>query len=790
MIKNYFKIAWRNLWKNKFYSLVNITGLAVGLAVGIMILFWVQDEFSFDIFHKNARSIYKINSHLGKGDDEQVWEGSPAPLAIFSKQSVPEVANSVRIENLNGPLLFKYADKKFTETNLACVDSTFFSVFDFKLTQGNPLKPFPDINSIILTSTEAKKYFGNDNAIGKVLATDYGNFTVSGIMEDFPENSSLQYNMLLPWALTADYFQKSGGNGDWKTLDEDLGGFSYQIYLQLQTGASPQVVEKKITSLYRDKKGNDTEGISFKLQSLQSRHLVARDGNTGALQTVRIFLLVAVLILIIASINYVNLSTARAMIRRKEVSMRKIIGAERYQLFIQFITESAVLFFLATLFSFLMIYLLFPLYNNLSGKQLVFSFTNMNVWIVIGSAVIGTLVLASIYPALLLSSFKPVEALKGKLSLGIGNTAFRKILVVTQFVFSVTLVIGTIVISNQLRYIRERNLGYNKEYVFSFELKGEISNHQDAVKDALLKQQGILSVATSDNPFLGEHSSTGDTYWEGKKENRTFLIHPKYIDQQFISLLNLQIVEGKNFTGSKSDSAHFILNETAVKQAGIADPLGKSFTLWQTKGTIIGVVKDFNYTSLKKSIEPAIFCYRPHNSFMFIKTSGKEAPAAVTTAEKIWKEYGSEFPFSFSFLEDDYNKMYQADRRAGVLFNAFAVIAILISCLGLFGLITYTAQAKIKEIGIRKVLGAGIGNITGLLAKEFIALVFVAFIIAAPVAWFAMNAWLQNYAYRISINWLTFFIAGASALLIALLTVSFQAVKAAMANPVKSLRSE
>jgi putative ABC transport system permease protein len=790
MFKNYFKTAWRNLSKNKFYSTINITGLAIGLAVGIMILLWVQDELSYDSFHKNAESIYKINSHLGTGADEQVWEGAPAPLAVFSKQSIPEVVNTVRIDNVNGPLLFKYADKKFTETNMACVDSTFFSVFDFKLIKGNPLEPFPDMNSIIVTASEAKKYFGDGNAIGKVLATEYGNFTVSGVMEDFPENSTLHYNMLLPWTFDADYFAKSGGNGDWKTMDEDLGSFSYQIYLQLQKGVSPEVVEKKITQLFRDKKGDDSKNDSFKLQSLKSRHLVTRDGNTGALQTVRIFLLVAVLILIIACINYVNLSTARAMIRSKEVSMRKIIGAARYQLFIQFITESAVLFFFAALFSFLIIYLLLPLYNDLSGKHLVFSIANKNVWIVVGSAIIGTLVLASIYPALLLSSFKPIQALKGKLSFGVGNTAFRKILVVTQFVFSVALIIGTMVISNQLQYIREKDLGYNKEHVFSFALKGNINDHQGAAREELLKQPGVLDVATSSNPILGEHSSTGDTYWEGKKEGRTFLIHPNFIDQQFIRLLNLKIVEGKNFTGSKSDSAHFILNETAVKQAGIKDPVGKSFTLWENKGTIIGVVKDFNYASLKKNIEPAVFCYAPHNTFMYIKTNGKDAPAAIAAAEKVWKEYGSESPFSYSFLDDDYNQMYQADERTGILFNVFAAIAILISCLGLFGLATYTAQVKTKEIGIRKVLGANISNITSLLAKEFIVLVFIAFIIAAPIAWFAMNKWLQNYVYRINISWWIFVVTGLVAIVIALLTVSFQAIKAAIANPVKSLRTE
>jgi len=790
MFKNYFKSSWRNLWKNKFYSAINIAGLAIGLAVGIIILLWTHDELSFDSFHKNAGDIYKINSHLGKGADEQVWEGAPAPLAILCKQSIPEVVNAVRIDNVNQQLLFKYAGKKFTESNLACVDSTFFSVFNFKLIEGNPQRPFPDMNSIILTKSIAKKYFGNDKAIGKILSMEFGNFTVSGVMEDFPENSSLRYTMLLPWELDAYYFTKSGGNGDWKTMDEDLGSFAYQIYLQLHKGASPQIIEKKITQLFRDKKGGDSSNDAFSLQSLASRHLVTRDGNTSALQTVKMFLLIAILILIIACINYVNLSTARAMIRSREVSMRKIIGASRWQLFIQFIIESVVLFFFASILSFSIIYFLLPLYNHISGKHLVFSITNKAAWFVVGCTITGTLALASIYPAVLLSSFRPLQVLKGKFSFGIGNIAFRKVLVVTQFTFSVGLIIATIVISNQLQYIRHKNPGYDKEYVFSFALKGNINDHQQTAREQILKEQGVLAVSTSANPVLGEHSSTGDTYWEGKKENRTFLIHPNYVDQYFIPLLKIQLAEGNNFTGEKSDSTHFILNETAVKQTGIQNPVGKSFTLWNTKGTIIGVVKDFNYASLKKTIEPVILCYSPRNTFMYIKTTGKEAPHAIAAAEKTWKQYGSELPFAYSFLDDDYNKMYESDQRTGTLFSMFAAIAILISCLGLFGLATYTAQVKTKEIGIRKVLGASVANIAGLLAKEFIALVCIAFVIATPVAWIAMNKWLQNYVYRVDITIWIFLIAGISAIVVALLTISFQAIKAALANPVKSLRTE
>ena len=791
MFRNYFKTAWRNLWKNKFYSVINISGLAIGLAVGIMVLMWVQDELSYDSFHKNAGNIYKINSHLGIGESAQVWEGSPAPLTVFCKQ-LPEVAKAVKINDIYEQILFTYRDKKFTESKLAFVDSTFFSIFDFKLLNGNKAKPFPNINSIILTSSEAKKYFANEDPLGKTLVTDQGNFTVSGIMEDFPGNSSLSYNMLFPMSLYAKQFTASGGNGDWKTMDEDLGNFYFNTYLQIQKETPAEKVAQKITQMYRDKRKDDVtvKNDFFSLQPLKTLHLIAADGNSSTLQTVRIFLIVAILILFIACINYVNLSTARSMLRSKEVSVRKIIGAEKYQLFIQFIIESGLLFLFASLLAFIIISLLLPLYNELSGKLLLFSLASSNVWIVVGSAITGTLALASIYPALLLSSFKPLQALKGKLSFGIRNASFRKILVIAQFVFSVGLIMGTIVIAAQLKYIREKDLGFDKEHVFSFQLRNEMHDHYDAARNELLKQPEILDIASSNNSIAGINSTTGDTYWNGKEEGRTFLIHPNSIDENFIPLLKMQMIAGNNFTGSKSDSAHFILNETAVKQAGIKDPIGKSFTLRDTKGTIIGVVKDFNFASLKQSIEPAIFYYDPPGWRMYIKTTGKDASKAIAATKKVWKEYSSDFPFNYSFLDEDFNKMYQADQRTGSLFNVFAVVAIIISCLGLFGLATYTAQVKTKEIGIRKVLGASISNITNLLAKEFVILVLIAFIIASPMAWFAMNKWLQNFAYRINISWWVLALAGIGALFIALLTVCFQAIKAALANPVKSLRTE
>ncbi|MBD0333492.1 MAG: FtsX-like permease family protein [Chitinophagaceae bacterium] len=517
--------------------------------------------------------------------------------------------------------------------------------------------------------------------------------------------------------------------------------------------------------------------------------MIGADGSSSALQTVNVFLTVAVLLLLIACINYVNLSTARSMLRAKEVSVRKIVGAAKVQLFIQFIIETALLFTIAAILAIGIIHLLIPLYNNISGKNTTFSLADTNVWKTFFIAIIGTLIVASVYPALLLSSFKPVLALKGKISIGIGNTLFRKILVVTQFVFSVALIISTLIIGRQLRYIQEKELGYNKSHVFSFDMR-EMQKHYDAVKAELSKQPGIVGVAAANADIVQLSGTTGDTKWYGKEENTTFLIHPISVDKNFIPVMQLQFAAGNNFTGNPSDSTHYILNETAIREMGLKDPVGERFALHNVEGTIIGMVKDFHSASLKQKIEPVIFSYRTQPEKLYIRTSGRDAAKAIALTEKLWKQYNPSFPFQYHFLDETYDNLYKSDQRTGSLFNVFAAIAIFISCLGLFGLATYTAQIKTKEIGIRKVLGATVLNVTGLLAKDFIKLVLIAFVIASPVAWWVMNKWLQDFAYRISTNWSIFALAGLIAMFIAVFTVSLQAIKAAIANPVKSLRTE
>ncbi len=507
---------------------------------------------------------------------------------------------------------------------------------------------------------------------------------------------------------------------------------------------------------------------------------------------VQIFMLVVILLLAIASINYVNLSTARSLIRAKEVGIRKIIGARKGHLFFQFTIETILLFCFATALAILLIFLLMPLYNDISGKSLSFSFFDANVWKVAGLAVLGTLIASSIYPAILLSSFKPIESLKGKISSGLGIASFRKALVVFQFAISVILLICTIIMSNQMSFIKNKDLGYDKSFVFSVPLPDEVVNHIDAVKTALISETGILNVGASNAyDFSNVSQSTGDLDWEGKPANSNLIINQLAADKDFIPTMKIRFVEGSNFSGTPADSSHFILNETAVQKMGLKPPyVGQQISFHDNKGIIIGVVQDFNFQSLKEKISPLIFFTGWDKNILYVRTTGQGAQQAITSAEKQYKKYGGDSPFGYNFLDKSFEAQYKSDQRSGVLFNVFAGIAIFISCLGLFGLATYTAEVKRKEIGIRKVLGSSVSGIVQMISKDFLKLVIISIVVAVPTAWWAMNKWLEGFAYRVTISWWVFAIAGIMALLIALITVSYQAIKAAIANPVKSLRSE
>ncbi|WP_421829462.1 ABC transporter permease [Larkinella sp.] len=792
MIRNYFKTAWRGLLNNKGYSAINIGGLAVALGIGILLLWWVKDETSFDRFHANADRIYRVNGGFGSGTAQQFSGQIVAPVAAYAKQQMPSVEDAVRIVGNYDVSPFKVQDKTLVEEKAVYVDPGFFTFFSFEWVKGNRERPFPDLQSVVLTESAALKYFGSAEPVGKVLYSvpKKQNFVVSGVIRDFPDNSSIQCNLLFPLQLLAN--QYSGAPGDyWKTMDSDWGNWFAQTYFRVDPRANLDKIVKTLNDVHHASNQYDQVTV-YRLQPLTDIHLYRPDGTPGAMQEVKMMGIVALILLAIGCINYVNLATARATQRAKEVSVRKVVGAGREHLIGQFLAESLLIFVVALLLAIGLIKGLESTYQELTGKTQPFSLADPQTWLVLVGALVFTLAVAGIYPALVLSSFEPLKVLRGKMATGGKGVTFRQTLVITQFAFSTALIVGTLVIGNQLRFMRERNLGYDRENVFAFWMTGDMLKHFDAIKAELSRQPSVRSVTASNGNLLSLGNSTGDTDWDGKPKNSMFIINRMQVEKDFISTFGLKMVQGETFTGSPADSMHVILNETAVKNTGIKNPIGKRFTLGQTKGIIIGVVKDFHFASLRQKVEPAVFFYRNNTNLgrLYIKTTGRDASKAIAATEKLWKKYSPDYPFDYQFMDVQYNELYKSEQRTGQLFNFFAGIAILVSCLGLFGLATFTAQQRTKEIGIRKVLGASITGIVALLSKDFLKLVLIGILIASPIAWWTMSQWLTAFAYKIDLAWWMFALAGLLAVLIAFATVSFQSIKAALMNPVKSLRSE
>lgn len=788
MFRNYFKTAWRSLRNNKMYSFINITGLAASLAVSILLLLWVSDELSYDRFNVNAKDIYKL---AAKFDEQNIWNKTPAPIAVFAKKEVPEVENACRIKDNANVSMLAYKNKQFSVSNSCIADASLFDMFTFPFVEGNPQHPFTDAHSIVISQTTAKKFFGNEDAMGKVLEGDDEKvYRISGVMKDMPANSSIRYDMVFNFQQLE---QEYDTTSSFKTLNTNWDIYSYDTYVLLKPAAGVIAAADKLSTIHRHNYNIQANAhLTYLLDPLTKLHLYSLDGKEQGMMVVRIFFIIAVIVLLIACINYVNLVTARSIKRSKEISVRKIIGAGKKELFMQFFSESVLTFFISLVLATGIIYFIMPLYNNISGKNIVFKPWSPNVLAVYGLTMLATLLLAGIYPAITLSSFKPLEAMKGRLNAVASKGNLRKMLVVVQFSFSIMLIASTIIIGKQLKYIRETNLGYNKENIFSFSMRN-INKHYDAAVNELLQQPGILGVTGSGADIINNSSGTSDINWKGKRsDQQSFTIIQMPVERNFLQVMGIQLLEGKGFTGSPSDSANFILNETAIKEMGIKEPvIGKPLSFQGINGVIAGVVKDFHFQDMHQQIPPLLMQYNKNwRDKIYVRTTGKDAPLALATAEKVWKEYNADYPFDYIFLDNEFNALYKTDIHVGQLFNCFAIITMLISCLGLFGLVTFTAEGKVKEIGVRKVLGAGIPDIVMLLSKEFLVLIVIAAAIAFPVAWYGLNKFLQGYAYRTELSWWVFVLAGIIALCIALITVSFQSIKAALANPVESLRTE
>lgn len=784
MIPYYLRMAWRNIAGSKFYSGLNLLGLTLGLAVGLLILLWVNNEMSYDAFHSKSDNIHLLNTHLESNGQKFAVPVTQPAIGARALKEVPGIESVVRLTDHETWSVFKYNNTALKAKGLMFVDPSFFTTFDYKLIKGDRQHPFTTIHSVILTESEAKRFFGDDDAMGKVLTADNRiNFVVSGIVEDFGGDSSIGTDMLFSSEL-----RKKLDTDEGSEMDDNWGNYGWRTFIEVQPGASTVAIADQLSkiNLAHQPGASVKDAGYYSLQPLKDIHLYDSEGKPTQLKTVRIFSLVAILILVIATINYVNLTTARALVRLKEVSVRKVIGATSKQLFVQFVVHTCLFFFIAVALAFVVMALSMPVYNNIAGKQLEFNPLDIDLWKIIAITLATVLIASSIYPALLLSSFHPVQSLKRVSSFGGGSAFFRKVLVVGQFAFSIGLIICTTIIGRQLKYMLDSNLGFDKANVFSVQMD-EMWPHYQSAKAELLSNPAISAVSAGNGNVVARWGATLDVDWEGKDPNLTFFVHDMTIDQDFISLFKMNMAEGKNFTGSKADSAHFILNETAVKQMGLKDPVGKPFRWHETKGTIIGVVKDFHFTPMQNVIQPFVFTYNPSPNILYVRADNNVSEA-IAAVEKIWTNYNTGSPFTFNFVDDSYTKHYASDKRMGDLFQLFTGIAIIISCLGLLGLITYTAQLKMKEIGIRKVLGASVPNIVVLLSRNFILLIVVSMSIAIPVSSWVMNNWLLGFAYKTSVPWWIFGLSCVVAIMIAITTIGIQSVRAAIENPVKSLR--
>jgi len=785
LIKNYLKIALRNIKKHTWYSIINIAGLAIGMTCCILILLWVQDELSYDRFHENASDIYRVIQDINFADHSTTWTITQGPLGPSLKKDFPEIINATRITGRGFRLT--YNDRSFDEV-LGMADSSIFEMFTFPLIKGNPATALADPNSIVLTEEMAEKYFGEENPIGKTIQADNEyDFLVSGVLKKIPDNSHLQFDFIIPFIFGRElnYTVDRWGNSQFRT------------YVQIQKGIPPQEVIQKISG-YLYEKPTIEKDARLNLQPLTRIHLHSNyefDSAHGDITYVALFSLVAFFILFIACSNFMNLATARSGNRAKEVGMRKVAGAHRSSIIKQFFGESILLAFIALFFSLIIVKLLLPAFNNLAAKELSLNISGnlLDLLILFGIALLTGIISGS-YPAIFLSSFQPVKVLKGSLRSGQKGSVFRKILVVTQFSLTILLIICTGIVYNQLNYLRNMKLGYDKEHMIYMGMRGDMRTNFDTLKNELLINSNISGVTASSNvPTYGYTFSNSLWRWEGQNPDEEILMRAVFIDYDYFKTFGMEIAEGRSYSKefSTDTTEAIIVNEAAVKAMRMKSPLGKRLSINEQNFQIIGVVKNYNFRSLRQGIDPLILLFEPQASrVLFAKLKSENISQTIGYIEKIREKFAPGYPSNYHFLDEALDDLYRSEERVGMIFRYFSVLAIFISCLGLFGLASFMAEQRTKEIGIRKVLGATVSNIVLLLTKEFTKWILVANIIVWPLAYYAANKWLQGFAFRTTIGLWIFILAAAMVLFIALLTVSYQSFKAATANPIDTLKYE
>ncbi len=796
MFKNFFKTAIRNFWKNKSFSTINILGLAIGMASAILIFLWMQNEMSMDRFHAKGDRIYWMyNRDKDAQGQKFAWGNTPKILAPTLKKDYPEVEDAVRFNNIT--FLLTAGDNKLNKRG-AFVDSGFLNVFSFPLLKGSPKTVLKGSYSIVLTQKMAKALFGNEDAMGKIVRVDsVNNCTVTGVLKDLPNNTQFAFDYLLPWA----YMTRLGWD------DDNWQNNSVHTFVLLKRGATESAFDAKIKDITinhtKDAAGGATTTEVF-TQPLDRAYLYAKSDNgklvAGQMVTVRLFGIIAAFILLIACINFMNLSTARSEKRAKEVGIRKVVGAQKRLIIFQFLGESILISLMACIIALFLVQVSLSSFNQLVDKQLFIDYSNPYFWIFSVVFILFTGILAGSYPAFFLSSFKPVKVLKGTFKRANALVTPRKILVTVQFTFAIILIISTIIVARQIKYGVEREAGYNRNNLIYLFTQGDVNKHYAAIKNELLNSGVAVAVNHSANPISQRWGDSWGFQWKGStKADEKIDFVRLGTDADFTKTFDVKLVEGRDIDifNYPSDSSAIMLNEAAVKAMHVKDPIGLQIH-WAGETEmyhVVGVVKDFIIESpFESKINPMMICGPALSNYFQVVhirlNPNKSTKSALADVQAIFKKYNPQYPPDYVFVDESYARKFENAQRTGTLAALFAGLTILISCLGLFGLAAYMAESRIKEIGVRKVLGASVTGITALVSKDFLKLVVISFVIAIPIAWYAMNRWLESYSYRINIEWWVFALAGLLSVLIAIITVSFQAIKAAVANPVKSLRSE
>jgi putative ABC transport system permease protein len=792
VIKNYFKTAWRNLISNKAFSFINIAGLALGLSCSLLIFLWVRYEKSVDGFHKNSKQLFQVYERNYFDGKVEASYPTQVMLAHELKRVIPQIQYACGFEYASAPgtkSTFQAGDN-INKMNGMFAGADFFKMFSFPLIDGNVNTAISDPGSIAISQTMADDFFGSaQKAIGKIIRFENKeDLKITAVFKDIPANSSLQFDFLRSWT---DFIAQ---NKDWVY---NWGDTDPQTFIQIRKGANVREVQSAIKDFiynYQPKtKGLLTE---LALQPFSERYLYSnfKNGyiNGGRIEYVRLFSIIAIFILLIACINFMNLATARSARRAKEVGIRKVAGAMRGSLIRQFLAEAIMVTLLSIIIALVIVIIVLPVFNQLTGKPLSLPWQQPYCWLGFLGLLVVTGLVAGSYPAFFMSSFKPVRILKGSLKFSQSNKLFRKGLVVFQFSLSIMLIMATIVIYNQMHYVMNKDLGYDKDNLVYIPIEGDLVKNFETFKNAALANTAIVDISKMRNSPSDIEHHTNSISWPGKDPNLNVFFADGVVGYDFVKTMHLQLLEGRDFSKAYTDSASFLLNETAVRTMGLKNPIGSTIYWGGHQGTVIGVIKDFNFNSLHQAIEPLIIRLDENWSWgtILVRIKATQTSQALTALQKICKQLNPAFPFTYHFADREYASLYDSEQVVSRLSDIFALLAMIISCLGLFGLAMFSAEQRTKEIGIRKVLGASYQNILALLSANFLQPVAIALFIAFPVAWIVMQRWLQNYYYRITISWWIFAFAGMIAIFIALITISFQAIKAALANPVNSLRTE